>query len=438
MSNPDTDHVNIHINRPDVRLADDDVSRVLDALRKQTAAWEQHKGPARIGDKALIEYTITSNGRVIADTFGNPAEHELLSNPGPDDFLSAKLPGLRCGERFEFTVRRTKRRESDSRRPAPGKYSVHIAGIMRRNEQKSRQALAALFGRKTIRPDTLLREIRETMLARLDILIRRDVKHQLFNALYARIADNAGSQHPDKTVDHAQYRATVADQIRDFIQENDVNLDYSRVENIISALASRAEDPESIEKKYQDDIELQFRVEAAVLEDQIVELMLDRASVESTPVQYQAFIPAATNSTPHNPGNESHRSSIIEISSATKCGYCSNSKCCQYITQKISAPRSKSDFSFLLWQVSHENITIFKDDDGWNLMVRTRCTHLQPEGQCGIYESRPEICRSYKNDYCEFEGPAEEGYELCFHDYPELLEYCQKRFKRWNEYLASQ
>ena len=52
---------------------------------------------------------------------------------------------------------------------------------------------------------------------------------------------------------------------------------------------------------------------------------------------------------------------------------------------------------------------------------------------CGIYDDRPEICREYSNDYCEFDQPAEEGFELYFDSYPALLAYCRKRFKRWGE-----
>ena len=109
-----------------------------------------------------------------------------------------------------------------------------------------------------------------------------------------------------------------------------------------------------------------------------------------------------------------------------------NRKCCQYITQKIEGPRSKEDFEHLLWQVSHENINIYKDDEGWYLLVTSRCNHLRPNGMCGIYEQRPQICRDYSNDYCEYDEPAERGYDLFFTDYESLLKYCKKRYKHWS------
>jgi hypothetical protein len=51
--------------------------------------------------------------------------------------------------------------------------------------------------------------------------------------------------------------------------------------------------------------------------------------------------------------------------------------------------------------------------------------------RCGIYADRPQICRGHSNDYCEFDAPAEDGFDLYFPNYQVLLKYCKKRFKRW-------
>ena len=70
----------------------------------------------------------------------------------------------------------------------------------------------------------------------------------------------------------------------------------------------------------------------------------------------------------------------IEVSEAidsyNKCDLCTNSKCCTYVTQQIDTPRSKYDFEILLWQVSHDGVGAYKDDDGWFVMFEARCQHL--------------------------------------------------------------
>lgn len=119
-------------------------------------------------------------------------------------------------------------------------------------------------------------------------------------------------------------------------------------------------------------------------------------------------------------------------STINKCVLCRGSKCCTYVTQSIDTPRSKHDFDHLLWQVSHENVGVYKDEDGWYLLFDTRCSHLLPDGCCGIYEIRPQVCRDHSNDYCEYDSPAEDGFDLWFPDHASLLAYCRKRFKTWD------
>lgn len=116
-----------------------------------------------------------------------------------------------------------------------------------------------------------------------------------------------------------------------------------------------------------------------------------------------------------------------------KCASCKGATCCTYITQPIHTPRTKKDFSNLLWQVAHQGVHAFRDEGTWYLLFESRCTHLQPNGRCGIYETRPHICRKHSNEYCELDAPREEGFELHFQTYDELLEYCKKKFKHWDK-----
>jgi len=121
------------------------------------------------------------------------------------------------------------------------------------------------------------------------------------------------------------------------------------------------------------------------------------------------------------------------MSAENKCSLCRNSKCCTYITQHIDTPRSMHDFDHLLWQISHHNVCVYKDEDGWYLLVNSLCRHLLPTGGCGIYDERPNICRQHSNDYCEYDAPAEEGFKKFFDSYESLLAYCRKRFKKWDK-----
>ena len=124
---------------------------------------------------------------------------------------------------------------------------------------------------------------------------------------------------------------------------------------------------------------------------------------------------------------------VDEVTADNKCIKCVQSICCNSINQKIPTPKTREDFDHLIWQVSHENISIFKDSDGWFLHVYANCSHLLPNGICSIYENRPWVCREYTNDFCEYDVSIKDASELWFATHKKLEEYCRKKFKDWEE-----
>ena len=84
------------------------------------------------------------------------------------------------------------------------------------------------------------------------------------------------------------------------------------------------------------------------------------------------------------------------------CEHCT-AKCCRYFALPTDVPESLEEFEFLRWFLLHEHATVFVEDGSWFVCVHTVCKHLQEDQRCGIYETRPKICRDYTTDNCEYE-----------------------------------
>ena len=84
------------------------------------------------------------------------------------------------------------------------------------------------------------------------------------------------------------------------------------------------------------------------------------------------------------------------------CEYCT-AKCCRYFALPIETPETFEDFEYIRWFLLHDRATVFKEDEDWYLLVHTECRHLQADYRCGIYETRPKICREYSTKDCEYE-----------------------------------
>lgn len=104
------------------------------------------------------------------------------------------------------------------------------------------------------------------------------------------------------------------------------------------------------------------------------------------------------------------------------CNYCT-AKCCRYFALPIDTPTGRKDFDFLRWYLLHDRAALFTEEETWYLLVHTDCRHLQPDQRCGIYETRPEICRKYSIDVCEYEDHW--VYERYFETPEQVEEYAE-------------
>ncbi|MEM9366048.1 MAG: YkgJ family cysteine cluster protein [Planctomycetota bacterium] len=107
------------------------------------------------------------------------------------------------------------------------------------------------------------------------------------------------------------------------------------------------------------------------------------------------------------------------------CEHCT-AKCCRYFALPIDEPVNRRDFDYIRWYLLHDRATVFVDEDTWYLLVHTTCRHLQDDHRCGIYETRPQICREYTTDECEFDDQW--CYERYFETPEQIDEYADALF----------
>lgn len=80
----------------------------------------------------------------------------------------------------------------------------------------------------------------------------------------------------------------------------------------------------------------------------------------------------------------------------TSCGLC-----CSYVAIEVDGPATVKQATQLLWYVYHEGVSLYVNDDDWMVQFDTTCIHLQPDYRCGVYETRPHICREFSEQDCE-------------------------------------
>ena len=102
------------------------------------------------------------------------------------------------------------------------------------------------------------------------------------------------------------------------------------------------------------------------------------------------------------------------------CDHCT-ARCCRYFALPVDAPTSRSDFEHMRWFLMHGRCALFVEEGQWYLMVYADCVNLLPNNMCGIYHERPEICRAYSTDSCEYDDDA--CYDKLFETAEQIQEY---------------
>ena len=107
---------------------------------------------------------------------------------------------------------------------------------------------------------------------------------------------------------------------------------------------------------------------------------------------------------------------------ANLCDHCT-AKCCRYFALQLDKPTVKRDFDYIRWFLLHQRAAVFVEEGDWYLLIYTTCRHLQSDNRCGIYETRPQICREYTTDNCEYDDMW--TYEQYFERPEQFVEYCE-------------
>ena len=130
---------------------------------------------------------------------------------------------------------------------------------------------------------------------------------------------------------------------------------------------------------------------------------------------------------------------LLEKESTHPCFSCA--LCCTYMALEIDNPSTNTEYDYLVWYLYHEGVSVFVDWEGdWYLKFESRCTHLTPNGMCGVYEDRPAICRDFSFLECERNNPEEPPDKWLFETADAFLDWFgrqrPKASERFQAFLA--
>lgn len=307
----------VSIERPVAEVTDEDVERVINTLRKQRVTWNEVDRPAQNEDRLIIDFEGLIDGAPFPGGTGKQVALVLGSGsfiPGFEEQLS----GVRAGEQRTFDVQFPDDHPAKEVAGKQVRFQVNVSSVSEPQLPEVDEAFAKSFGISDGSVQSLRAEVRQNMQRELDQTIRAKVKQQVMDALLEKNKIELPSvlveQEIDRLIAQAQEqfrdparrqnlslpRSLFEEQARrrvalglllgEVIKANDIKLDQARVRQTVEGLASTYENPEEVVNWYYSNRNLLSGIEALVLEDQVVDLLLQQMNVVDTPTDFAALM----------------------------------------------------------------------------------------------------------------------------------------------------
>lgn len=297
----------IAVKKPVVDITDDDLSNMLETLRKQHATWKEVEREAKDGDQTTIDFL----GRVDGEAFeGGEAKDfpiELGSGrmiPGFEDGIL----GMKQGESKTIQVTFPEEYHAENLKGKEAEFDITVSKVETQELPELNDEFVALFGIEKGGVDALQTEVKKNMQRELNNTVKSQVKTQVLDGLIEANNDilvpkalvsqevdvlrqqtlqrfgggqgNMPELPAELFEEQATRRAKTGLLLGEVIRQHEIKVDDTRVHAIIEELATAYDDPQQVVEHYQNNAELMQQVRNLALEDQAVDFILEQAKVE--------------------------------------------------------------------------------------------------------------------------------------------------------------
>ena len=314
----------IEVNKPVVEIADADLDKMLDTLRKQHAKWEEKKGKAVSGDRVVVDFVGSIDGEEFEGGKATNFTLELGQGrmiPGFEDGIIGK----KAGEETTVDVTFPAEYHAENLKGKAASFAVTISKVEEQVLPELNDEFATLFGLETASVDALKVEVRKNMERELNQNIKAKVKEQVIKGLLAnndvdvpkaliegevdvlrkqalqRFGNNVDpKQLPELPAslfeEQAKDRVKVGLLLGEVIKTSELKVDDKKVQALIESVASAYEDPQEVVQYYNSNKELLQSMRNVALEEQAIEVVLASAKVTDQKAAFDEIMnPQATN-----------------------------------------------------------------------------------------------------------------------------------------------
>ena len=300
---------------PKVSVNDADIDKMIERLRKQRGTWQTVERPAADGDRVVVDFL----GKIGKEPFEGGEGKNVKIVLGADQVVAdfeAALIGVSAGDEKTVKVKFPKNYGVESLAGKKATFDITVHEVDELALPDIDDEFMAAFGVTEGGVEAFRKDVASNMQRELDQRLREtcknnvlDALHQAHNfqlpaalvqqevqALLSEAMRRMGTDDPEKAPPATAFREIAEKRVRlsllvqELIASENVELDRDRVEERIQELASPYESPDEAAQLYRSNKELMAQIESAVLEDQVVDILIEKGQAEVNKLGFDEFM----------------------------------------------------------------------------------------------------------------------------------------------------
>jgi len=310
-------HEGIAVDRLVVEIEQEDIDNMMENLRRQRSEWEEVDRQAEDTDRVTVDFKGTIDGEPFAGGEGSGVPIVLGEGGMLPDFENG-LSGVSAGEEkdikvgfpADYGVADLAGRTADFRVAAS---KVEMCKLPDIDDEFCRG-----FGVEEGGVEKLRQEVKDNMTRELEQRTRRAMKQQVLDGLReahtvelpavlvedeirsmqesavrrmgGEITDNTELPPREPLEEPARRRVQLGLLVAEVIRVGEIELDRQKTRERIGELAANYPNPDEVIKLYAGNPQLVERIEMEVMEDQVVDWLLERASMSDQPSSFKELM----------------------------------------------------------------------------------------------------------------------------------------------------
>lgn len=312
------DFAALSVERPTSDVTDADIDSMIANLRRQRANWEESTEAAADQDRLTIDFA----GSIDGEAFEGGVAQDFNIALGSKRMIAGfeeQLVGVKVGDELTINVTFPADYQAENLAGKDAQFKINVKKVVKPTLPELNAEFLTAFGVKDGDVEQFRGDVRKNMERELRNAIRAKVKASVFEALVnanalevpkALVADEITRQREqalkqfggasaqikpemlpdDLFADNAKRSVALGLLVSAIIEKNEVKVDADRVRALVDEVAQSYEEPEQVVQWYYSNKEQMAQVQSAVLEDQVVDLILAAAQLSDKAIGYEELL----------------------------------------------------------------------------------------------------------------------------------------------------